>query len=229
VAGPPPLSARLPAEAGLVFLYIAGLAFRLTPGAAHEALGLGLAGLAAVHGYHNRAYFRTVRKLRRLTWGRLLNLLTIAALGLGLVIVTVTGILNSRHIFGLSGHFEGSALRRIHVLAAWWGLVLMGIHCGLRWKMVRACLRRARTWTAFSWSMIRLSVLLTAAYGLWSFADRDLISKLFLGYTFDFWDPQRPKILFFTETLSAAGLIASLAYYLQKALAALAAKPPRPG
>jgi len=37
-----------------------------------------------------------------------------------------------------------------------------------------------------------------------------------LGFSFDYWPPERPFVLFFAETLSIMGIYVFVAYYLMK-------------
>jgi hypothetical protein len=43
-----------------------------------------------------------------------------------------------------------------------------------------------------------------------------MFAKLFLGFSFDYWAPERPFILFFAETLSIMGLFVFVTYYFMK-------------
>jgi hypothetical protein len=63
---------------------------------------------------------------------------------------------------------------------------------------------------------MRSIALALAALGVWSSFDRDMFSKLFLGFSFDYWPEERPAILFFTANLSIMGLYASTVYYALK-------------
>jgi hypothetical protein len=51
-------------------------------------------------------------------------------------------------------------------------------------------------------------------FGVWSFLDRDMFSKLFLGFSFDYWPEERPAFLFFVETLSIMAVYVFVTYYL---------------
>jgi hypothetical protein len=49
--------------------------------------------------------------------------------------------------------------------------------------------------------------------------DREMGAKLFLGYSFDFWNPDRPAVLFFTSNLAIMGVYVCITYYALKLLA----------
>jgi uncharacterized membrane protein len=64
----------------------------------------------------------------------------------------------------------------------------------------------------------RVFALLFAAFGVWASFDRDMFSKLFLGFSFDYWDGERPAIIFFAAMLSVMGIYVFATYYALKTL-----------
>jgi hypothetical protein len=48
----------------------------------------------------------------------------------------------------------------------------------------------------------------------WSFFNRDMFSKLVLGFSFDYWPEERPAFLFFIETLSIMVVHVFVTYYV---------------
>jgi hypothetical protein len=108
----------------------------------------------------------------------------------------------------------GMTLRLIHTAAAYWGLIIIAIHAGLH---VRAPQNHSGN-SCYSWFIIRKITVLIAAFGVWSFIERDMFSKLFLGFSFDYWDERRPAILFFAENLGIMAAVAALTYYAGKLL-----------
>jgi phosphotransferase system glucose/maltose/N-acetylglucosamine-specific IIC component len=62
----------------------------------------------------------------------------------------------------------------------------------------------------------RILAFLFAVFGVWSSFDRDMFSKLFLGFSFDYWPEERPAVLFFVVTLSIIAVYVFMAYYTLK-------------
>ena len=212
------LSVRLGLDAAMILLFVAALAFRMTGRIAHEWIGLFLGILFCVHTVINLGWYMYIFK-GKYSMKRILNTSTNLALIMVMAVLCVTGILNSRHIFGFSQYFDGDNIRQIHSIAAYWGLVLSGVHTGLHWEVILAALR-----TTFrkmfeskiaAYALKGLAALVTV-YGVWSSFDRDMGSKLFLGFSFDFWNPDRPLALFFTNNVSIIGLYAVISHYVQK-------------
>jgi hypothetical protein len=53
-------------------------------------------------------------------------------------------------------------------------------------------------------------------YGLDSFFERDMPAKLFLGYSFDFWDENKNPAIFFTNNTSIMAVYIFITHYFVK-------------
>jgi hypothetical protein len=51
-------------------------------------------------------------------------------------------------------------------------------------------------------TIVRVAGIAVAGFGVWSSFDRDMFSKLFLGFSFDYWSEERPAALCFAVNLS---------------------------
>ena len=211
----------------MMLLYVAALGCLLTGTGAHEWVGLAFCSLCVPHLLINRRWFKSITK-GRYTFRRHTNFLVNILLLLSAITLCVTGILGSRHIFGFLNFNGGMDIRSLHTFAAYWGLVLLGVHMGLQWvKVILAGLKTIhcmRNLMAVSGVRLCLAVLLSA-YGVWASFDRAMGSKLFLGFSFDFWDSARPALLFYTHNLAILALYAVITHYLFKLIAKIAAAP----
>lgn len=215
---PPRLAIRLGLDAAMVLLFVTSLSFRITGREAHEWTGVSFCLLLIVHVFWNWGWFKNLFA-GKYTARRMVN--TAANLALVVVIATlcVCGVLNSRHIFGFSQYIDGESVRRMHSFTAYWGLVILGVHTGLHWDMVMSILRKpfASTGKAAA-RVLRVLAIFTAVLGLWASYERDMASKLFLGFSFDFWPPDRPLALFYAYNLAIMGACACIGHYAQKGL-----------
>jgi hypothetical protein len=115
-------------------------------------------------------------------------------------------------------------LRLIHTTAAYWGLPLIGIHLGLNWGMI---INGTGKMTGISPKsrvrpiIVRVLAFLFAAFGVWASFDRDIFGKLFQGFSFDYWNEERPAIIFFAAMLSIMGVYVFVTYYAIKILTKL--------
>jgi hypothetical protein len=103
-------------------------------------------------------------------------------------------------------------------------LPLTGIHLGLNWGMIIGGIRQMAGITQknrIRGIIVRALAFLFAAFGVWASFDRDIFSKLFQGFSFDYWDMERPAIIFFAAMLSIMGVYVSITYYALKAFGRL--------
>jgi hypothetical protein len=63
---------------------------------------------------------------------------------------------------------------------------------------------------------LRVVTTLILIYGVYASFDRGMGAKLFLGYSFDFWNSERPAVLFFSHNLAIMGVYACVTYYVLK-------------
>lgn len=200
----------------MVILMVACLGARLTGALAHEWTGMLFMVLIGTHVWINRRWIAGLGK-GRYGLHRTFNLMVNLALAGLLLLMAWGGLMNSRFLLGFL-ELEGSMeYRETHTSASYWLLVCAGIHAGLHWKIVagwfhknvivthnRAILKKL---ICMFWGLIFLT-------GIWASFDRDMGSKLFLGFGFDYWDPARPVALFYGSILSIMALYALAAHWL---------------
>jgi hypothetical protein len=61
--------------------------------------------------------------------------------------------------------------------------------------------------------ILRIIAIAIFVFGVWSSFDRDMFSKLFLGFSFDYWSEKRPAILLFAVEFSIMSIYVSTVYY----------------
>lgn len=213
----PSIFAKLAIDLAMVLLFITDLGFRSTGGLAHEWIGLTFFILCSLHVTLNWRYGSLLKG--KYSASRVLNTSLNLLILFGVIVLFISGVINSRHIFkalNLNGSLE---MRQLHSLIAYWGIVLLGVHAGLQWNKVLVALKiKAGTnwkWLGNSLAFHGLAILLTA-YGIWASFDRAMASKLFLGFSFDFWDSSRPEILFYTHNLAITALYIVITHYSLK-------------
>jgi hypothetical protein len=136
-----------------------------------------------------------------------------------MLVLVVCGLANSRHALGflqLPGDME---FRQIHSLTAYWGLVLIGVHAGMHWTAVINAVRKMAGIGGESRvrkAALRILAAWVAGFGAWASYDRDMGSKLFRGFSFDFWDPSRPAVLFFVSNLAILSLYTGVTHFCMK-------------
>jgi len=202
------LAARLLIDFIMTILLLCSHAYRVTEDVAHEWIGVAMLFCYLTHLIFNRNWYKN---LLRGKYTRFRILMTAINIPLTIVMTAlfVTGLLHSRSVLSFFELEGGETLRIVHATAAYWILVLIGCHVGLHWNMILSGMGRLFGLTgknAARTAILRALFALILIYGIWSFHDRDMFAKLFQGFSFDYWDPERPVILFFTETAAIMGI-----------------------
>lgn len=209
------ITADILMTAALLFL----MPYGMVGEAAHEWIGAGMFLLFVLHHILNRKWLGNIGKGRytpyRILQTALVVLVLICMLG-----SMISGIILSRHVFafldirGLSG-----PARVIHMTCAYWGFVLMSLHLGIHWGMMTGMAGRMfkKTFAARRW-IARLAAFGIAAYGVWAFVKRDILSYMLMQVHFVFFNYEEPVIFFILDYMAAMGLFVFAGHYLSRAL-----------
>lgn len=203
----------------LVLLFLMG--YQLWGEAAHEWAGAGMLILFLAHHFLNRHWYLNLFK-GRFTPMRIFQICVDMLLLIAMLAQMYSGIVMSRHVFAFLPVQGGMALaRRLHILGAYWGFILMSVHLGLHWNMFLGLAKRkvgkvnaSRLGRRF---LFLLSILI-AACGTFAFMDRDFPTYLFLQSEFVFLDYEEPFWSFYLDYISLMGLWVFLSHYLSKGL-----------
>ena len=185
----------------------------------HEWVGAGMLLLFIAHhilnGHWHKALFKG--KYNAL---RILTLCIDFLVLVSMLAQMYSGIVMSRYVFNFLPFSSGMSLaRRLHILGAYWGFLLMSLHLGLHWNMILGMSRKAAgiKSKAKSRSIIAFIIgLVIAGYGVWVFIGRDFPTYLFLKSEFVFLDYSEPKVLFYIDYLALMGLCIFIAHYSTK-------------
>lgn len=185
----------------------------------HEWVGAGILLLFISHHILNGHWHKTL-------FNGKYNVLRILTLCIDLLVLLAmlaqmySGIVMSRHILDfLPINGSMSIARRLHILGAYWGFLLMSLHLGLHWNMILGMFRKAVgiKSKAKTRSIIAFVVgLAIAGYGIWVFFSRDFPTYLFLKSEFVFLDYSESKVLFYIDYLALMGLCIFISHYSTK-------------
>lgn len=138
---------------------------------------------------------------------------------LAMLALMYSGIVMSRHVFAFLPIESGMALaRKLHILGAYWGFILMSLHLGLHWNMLLGMLRKQIKLPVSQTRNTALFLVsaVIAAYGVYVFISRNFATYLFLQSEFVFLDYSEPKLLFYLDYLVLMGLCVFIAHYASK-------------
>lgn len=110
---------------------------------AHEWVGAAMFVLFIVHHVLNRRWYKNLFA-GRYTATRILTLCLDVLVLLAMLAQMYSGIALSRHVFAFLPTGGGVLFaRRLHLLSAYWGFLLMSAHLGLHWGMILTMLKKA--------------------------------------------------------------------------------------
>jgi hypothetical protein len=198
--------------AGLLLL---GLAYWWLGNVVHEVAGTAMFLLLIAHNVFNRRWWGGISKTRREPRSIFNVGVTFALLG-AMVALLVTSVLISNALSPFLPPWGGFTVRQIHTLAAYWVLIIVAIHLGLRWPMLMAVARNLlgiRTPSALRTLVLRVVALAIALHGVWSCTVLGLSGKLSMQMTLDWWNFEESVAGFFAHCAAIAGLVMVVTYY----------------
>ena len=215
---PARLNIRLLLDLVAALLLIAGLAYWWLDNLAHELVGTGMFLLVFSHNMFNRRWYGRIPKSLQQPRGRIVTALNLSFLAI-MSVLLVSSFAISRSLSSFLPFDGGRLMRDLHVLAAYWAILLVGIHVGLNWPVVINAFRARfglhepkplRTLVA------RSIVFAIAARGVMSMFEMGLGAKLVNEVTLNMWDFNTRTPAFFVNYLSIIGLCAAVSYYASR-------------
>ena len=209
---------RILVDCGMVLLLPLLMAYSLVGEAAHEYLGIGMFLLFVTHHILNIAWWKHIF-CGKYTLLRILGTAVNLTLAMIMLALPISGMMLSRHVFRFL-HFNGASMARtVHLMASYWGLVLMSFHAGMHGNVMMGMFRKAahtqQTSKIRTWSLRVIAVLL-AICGIHAFVKNRISSYLFLRTQFVFIDFSQPVVLALLDYLAIIAFFAVIVYYISK-------------
>lgn len=209
---------RILVDCGMVLLLPLLMAYSLVGEAAHEYLGIGMFLLFVTHHILNIAWWKHIF-CGKYTLLRILGTAVNLTLAMIMLALPISGMMLSRHVFRFL-HFNGASMARtVHLMASYWGLVLMSFHAGMHGNVMMGMFRKAahtqQTSKIRTWSLRVIAVLL-AICGIHAFVKNRISSYLFLRTQFVFIDFSQPVVLALLDYLAIIAFFAVAGYYIPK-------------
>lgn len=107
-------------------------------------------------------------------------------------------------------------MRLVHAGIAYWLLIVVGIHLGLRWPLLMAVARKLlgiEGPNALRTALLRLLAVGIALQGVRSALALNLQSRLFFQMSLDWWNFEESVAGFFGHCMAIAGLCMFLTHY----------------
>lgn len=200
------------AAAGLLLI---GLAYYWLDNAVHEIVGMGMFLLIIVHNVFNRRWYKTIPRSRHEARGAV-NSATILLLAATMVVLLVTSLMISRTVFSFLPLGGGFTTRQIHIFVAWWALIIVSLHLGMRWSMLMNLARNLcglKGTSTLRTAVLRVITAAVAIQGIRSSFELGIGSKLTAQISIYFWDFNESTVGFFLHVAAIAGLYMAVAHY----------------
>jgi hypothetical protein len=182
---------------------------------AHELAGMGIFFLAIVHNVFHRRWFAARSKGQREKRGKF-NIAVTFVLLAGMLAMLITSLAISETLFtGLRLNDDFTA-RRIHAGLAYWLLIVVAVHLGLRWPLLMAVARKLlgiEGANAVRTTVLRSIAVCIALQGVRSALALNLHARLLFQMSLDWWNFEESVAGFFGHCMAVAGLCMFLAYY----------------
>ena len=198
---------RVAVDVGMVILLPLLMAYSLVGETAHEYLGISKFLLFVVHNILNIKWWKNIFR-GKYNYIRILRLIVNILIFIIMISLTISGIMMSRHIFQFINIEGSSYARMIHLLASYWGLILMSFHAGMHIRKIPYIKRNI---------LIPIFVLL----GIRAFIRRDIIDYLFLKSQFVFIDFSQSVIITICDYLFISILFMIVGYAVTRLLRTL--------
>lgn len=205
---------RLGLDFVALILFMAAMAYWWMDNRAHELIGTGMFALLFLHNVFNRRWYGGISRTRRQA-RPLVTLVLNLTLLVTMVALLTTSILISQSLFGFFA-VGGPTARDIHILAAYWALIIVSIHLGLHWSIVMNVTRsllQINDTRPLRTALLRLASAGITAGGVYSCLELDIGSRLLLIPTMQFWDFSEDAAGFFLRVGTIVGLCAALGHY----------------
>ena len=200
------------------------MAYQITGQKLHEWFGAGMLVLFLLHNILNIRWYGNLFKGKYRLMRVVQTVINFSVL-ITMLCLGFSGIVMSRHVFAVfSIRGPMATARTMHLAASYWGFVLMSVHFGLHWGMVIGMCRKLagdRVKSRLPLWILRGAAAFIALYGLYLFIRKNIVSYMFLGQQFVFFDFEQSAAAVFAEYIAMMGFWVFAAYYISKGIGRL--------
>lgn len=164
---------------------------KLTGNPLHEVVGVIILLLIATHTFFNLRWFTLFWKQKN-TLHRLFNTTILLLMVVAFLVLITSSLMISKSLFTFLDFKSTLMLRQLHTTSAYWFFILGFIHLGIHWHRFSALLQKKfRIHALLSHPLATFIALLIVLYAGFIFIQRDIASKLFMTFAFEFWNTEQ--------------------------------------
>lgn len=215
----PKIILKLAVDVGMTAALLLLMAYELIGQAAHEWIGIGMFVLFIFHHILNGSWSRNILK-GKYNPIRIVQTVVVILVLCAMIGSMISGVILSRHALSFLPIKGGRAFaRKLHMVSAYWGFVLMSVHLGFHWSMMVGIAKKHfhKSSRVLKWGGCLLALAI-AAYGLYAFGRREIGSYMLLRNQFVFFDFEEPLVYFYLDYLAVMGLFIWTGNYIWSAL-----------
>lgn len=211
----PIFTLRLVLDGIAVGLLLFAFSYHWLGNASHELAGIGMFMLLVVHNLFHRRWFSTLSTSGRARRGGF-NLALTGVLLAGMLALLASSLVISETLFAGLRMDDDFTARQVHAGIAYWLLIIVAIHLGLRWPMLMAV---GRNLFGIEGTHVMRSVLFrsiaiaVAVQGLCSMVTLNLHDRLLFRISLDWWNFEESAVAFFGHCLAIVGFCVCATYH----------------
>lgn len=211
----PIFTLRLVLDGFAVGLLLFAFSYHWLGNATHEVAGIGMFMLLVVHNLFHRRWYSTLSTSGRARRGGF-NLALTGVLLAGMLALLASSLVISETLFAGWRMDDDFTARQVHAGIAYWLLLIVAVHLGLRWPMLMAV---GRTMFGIQGTHVLRSVILRsiaiaiAVQGLCSMVALNLHNRLLFRISLDWWNFEESAVAFFGHCLAIVGFWVCATYY----------------
>lgn len=211
---------RLCIDFSMFILFLLLMAYPLSFHSLHEIFGVVFTIFLAIHTGFNWWWYKSLNKGKY-------NLIrkchtTVNLLLIALILVNIISALGiSQWLFVFLPIDWGLTGRNLHILSAYWGMLLLATHIGFHWDMLMAIARKTLSLSPpkiFRTYLLRLLSLIIAIYGLVAAVKLEIGARLVAYYSFSFYDDNQSYWWLLMDYFAFCGLCIGITHYGLKLL-----------
>lgn len=206
---------RLVLDLLAISTFLAAMAYDWLGNTAHEVIGTALFLLLFSHNIFNRRWYGAITKTRRDLRLAVSTTITLSLL-MAMLALLVTSVIISEAVFSFLPLTSTFSTRQIHASVAYLALLAVGAHLGLHWSMLLG-LARSRMGETIGGKHVQLFLRVAAAgiaaFGIYSLYAVNVVSKLLMQMSFEFWNFGTATLNFFIHHTAIVGLCAVVVHY----------------
>jgi len=164
---------------------------KITGNVLHEIIGVVIVFFIATHTFFNVHWFTLFWK-QKMSFHRLFNTTILLLMVLAFLVLMASSLMISKSLFIFLGFKSTLLLRQLHTTSAYWFFIFGFIHLGIHWHRFSALLQKKfRIQALLSHPLFVFMGWLMVLYAVIVFIHRDIVSKLFMTFAFEFWNSEQ--------------------------------------